>query len=641
MRYRAEVDGLRAVAVLPVILFHAGLSVSSGGFVGVDVFFVISGYLITSIIIEQVQRGTFSLLDFYARRARRILPALFFVLLCTMPLAWWWMVPGELREASQSVAAVSVFGSNFLFWFHSGYFDRLAAEKPLLHTWSLSVEEQFYVLFPMTLLVLWRFGTRSLIVLVATVAVVSLALAEYWQPWDASAAFYLLPTRAWELSIGVLCALVQFKRGQLKSEALSALGLVLIAASVVLYDQTVPFPSLYTLVPVGGAAFVILFAAEHTRTARFLSTKPLVGIGLISYSAYLWHHPLFALARIHSFEPPGISIMLALGGLSLLLAYVSWRFVEQPIRQFHGASPAKVLVVAAGVSALFFGVGTSGHLTDGFRSVKTTPEQRHLLDMAQYSPKRPECHTRGKDYRRPVDACEYFDGTVRWAVLGDSHAVELAYAVAERGKSFGVKVKHLSFSACGPVVDHTAAEVDCRNWTREAVEYIVGDPTIDAVIVNYRLQMYLWGDHSGVFPQLPNTVSEDVRNAYWRDLVRILGRLADAKKRVLLVLQAPELRRHVEQIIMEPGSRGDRVGVTRRWWDQRKAFVDSHRSDLPPKVLVIDPTDLFCDSASCYAVRDEQTLYYDADHLSVIGASYVARRVFETLIPAASDASSH
>jgi peptidoglycan/LPS O-acetylase OafA/YrhL len=633
MKYRAEVDGLRAIAVLPVILFHAGLSVSSGGFVGVDVFFVISGYLITSIIIDQVQRGTFSLLDFYARRARRILPALFLVVLCTMPLAWRWMVPGELRDSSQSVAAVSVFASNFLFWFHSGYFDRLAAEKPLLHTWSLSVEEQFYVLFPVTLLLFWRLGTRWLIAVVVTVAVASLALAEYWQPWDASAAFYLLPTRAWELSIGVLCALSQFKQGQLKSEALSALGLVLIATSVVLYDQTVPFPSLYTLVPVGGAAFVILFAAEHTRTARLLSTKPLVGIGLISYSAYLWHHPLFALARIRSFEPPGTYTMLALAGLSLLLAYVSWRFVEQPIRRFRGWSHSKVLVVAAGVSAVFLCVGTWGHFTDGFRSIRTTPEQRNLLNMAQYSPKRLECHTRGKDYLKPADACEYFDGTVRWAVLGDSHAVELAHAVAERGKSFGVKVKHLSFSGCGPVIDHTAAEVDCRNWTREAVEYVAGDPTIDAVIVNYRLQVYLWGDHIGVFPQLPNTVPEDVRNVYWRDLVRILGLLSDANKRVVLVLQAPELRRHVEQIIMEPGSHGDRVGVTRRWWDQRKAFVDSHLSELPTNVLVVDPTDLFCDSDSCYAVRNEQTLYYDGDHLSLIGASYVARRVFETLLP--------
>ena len=633
MRYRPEVDGLRAVAVLPVILFHAGLSVSSGGFVGVDVFFVISGYLITSIIIDQVQRGTFSLLDFYARRARRILPALFLVVLCTMPFAWRWMVPGELRDSSQSVAAVSVFASNFLFWLHSGYFDRLATEKPLLHTWSLSVEEQFYVLFPVTLLFLWRLGTRWLFAVVVTVAVASLALAEYWQPWDASAAFYLLPTRAWELSIGVLCALFLFKRGQLKNEALSALGLVLIATSVVLYDQTVPFPSLYTLVPVGGAAFVILFAAEHTRTARFLSTKPLVGIGLISYSAYLWHHPLFALARIRSFEPPGTFTMLALAGLSLLLAYVSWRFIEQPIRQFHGWSHSKVLVVAAGVSAVFLCVGTWGHLTDGFRSVKTTPEQQGLLDMAKNSPKRPECHTRGKDYLRPADACEYFEGTLRWAVLGDSHAVELAYAVAERGRSVGIKIKHLSFSACGPALDHTAADEDCRNWTREAVAYLVGDSAIDTVIVNYRLYWYLYGDHIGVFPQLPNSVKEDVRTAYWRDLVRILERLSGANKRVLLVLQAPELRRHVEEIIMEPGSRGDRVGVTRRWWDERKAFVDSHLSELPSNVLVVDPTDLFCDSNSCYAVRDQQTLYYDADHLSLTGASYVARRVFETIHP--------
>ena len=633
MRYRAEIDGLRAVAVLPVILYHAGLSVARGGFVGVDVFFVISGYLISSIIIDQHQRGRFSLLDFYARRARRILPALFFVIVCTMPFAWLWMVPGQLRDSSQSVAAVSVFASNFLFWFHSGYFDPLAAERPLLHTWSLGVEEQFYVLFPVTFLLLWRFGIRWLSALVVTVTIASLALAEYWQPLDASAAFYLLPTRAWELSIGVLCALSQLKQGQLKNEALSALGLALIVTSVVLYDETVPFPSLFALVPVGGAALVILFAAGQTGTARLLSAKPLVVIGLISYSAYLWHHPLFALARIRSFEPPGTFSMLALGGLSLLLAYVSWRFVEQPIRLFRGWSAPTVLAAAAGVSVLFFSVGTSGYLTDGFRSVKTTPEQRALLDMAQNSPKRPECHTRGRDYLKPADACEYFDGAVRWAVLGDSHAVELALAVAEQGRQVGVTVKHLSFSACGPVLDHTAADADCRNWTREAVAFLAGNSGIGTVIVNYRLHLYLYGDHAGVFPRLPNTVEENVRNAYWKDLVRILGRLTDAHKKVVLVLQAPELRRHVEELIMEPGSRGDRIGVTRPWWDQRKAFVDKHLSELPRDVLVVDPTDLFCDRDNCYAVRDGQTLYYDRDHLSVTGASFVARRLFEILLP--------
>jgi hypothetical protein len=230
-------------------------------------------------------------------------------------------------------------------------------------------------------------------------------------------------------------------------------------------------------------------------------------------------------------------------------------------------------------------VGTWGHFADGFSSVRTTPEQRDLLGKAQISPKRRECHTRGRDYLKPADACEYFDGTVRWAVLGDSHAVELAFAIAERGRGVGVKVKHLSFSACGPVLDHTAAEENCRNWTRDAVAYVTGDSAIDTVIVNYRLHAYLHGDHIGVFPDLPHSVEEEVRSAYWRDLVQLLRVLSEANKRVLLVLQAPELRRHVEELIMEPGSRGDRVGVTRRWWDQRKAFVDSHLTELPGQCL--------------------------------------------------------
>ena len=221
MHYRSEIDGLRAVAVLPVILFHAGFDWFSGGYVGVDVFFVISGYLITSIILKEQERSTFSLLKFYERRARRILPALFLVMLCCIPFARFWMLPSHLKSFSESLVGVSVFLSNVLFLFQSGYFAQASELKPLLHTWSLAVEEQYYLAFPLFVLLFWRFGRHRMAVLVAIAAVLSLILAEWGWRHQAAANFFLAPTRAWELLAGSLCAFYLVGKEPKNSNALA------------------------------------------------------------------------------------------------------------------------------------------------------------------------------------------------------------------------------------------------------------------------------------------------------------------------------------------------------------------------------------------------------------------------------------
>ncbi len=213
MKYRAEIDGLRGLAVVPVILFHAGIEMFSGGFVGVDVFFVISGYLITTILIEDIENKRFSIVDFYERRARRILPALFFVMLCCIPFAWMWMLPDPLENFGQSIVATTLFSNNILLFVTSGYWDLASEVKPLLHTWSLAVEEQFYVLFPIFLLLTWRFGKKRLFWIIVVLASISLALSEWGWRNLATANFYLGPTRAWELFAGSLTAfIVQKKR---------------------------------------------------------------------------------------------------------------------------------------------------------------------------------------------------------------------------------------------------------------------------------------------------------------------------------------------------------------------------------------------------------------------------------------------
>ncbi|MGC4079225.1 MAG: acyltransferase family protein [Rubrivivax sp.] len=372
MFYRPEVDGLRALAVVPVILFHAGLPGFGGGFVGVDVFFVISGFLITSIIAGELDTGRFSVAGFYERRARRILPALFVVLAACLPFAWAWMLPRDLGAFADSLAATAGFASNVLFWRSADYFDSAAELKPLLHTWSLAVEEQYYLLFPPLLVLLWRLPRQRRLALLAALGAASLALAQWASRAAPTAAFYLLPTRGWELLVGSLLALagptlttpVQASRAL--AETGGALGLGLLAAAVFGFDRQTPFPGAWALVPTLGAALLILCATPRTVAGRLLGSRPLVGLGLLSYSAYLWHQPLLALARHRSLQPPGHVLLAGVALASLGLAYASWRWVERPFRRPGRFDRREVFMLAATGSVAFFAAGLAGHLAHGF-----------------------------------------------------------------------------------------------------------------------------------------------------------------------------------------------------------------------------------------------------------------------------------
>ena len=372
MIYRREIDGLRAVAVLPVVLFHGGIEFISGGFAGVDVFFVISGYLITALIVQDLEKGRFSILEFYERRTRRILPALFVMLAVSSVLAALWMAPSQMAYYSKALASVALFASNIFFWRNSGYFDTGSESNPLLHTWSLAVEEQFYILFPLFMLAAWRFGRSRVFWMLVLAALVSLLLTEPGWRFKAWANFYLLPTRAWELLAGSLCALWLTARPQRENDLLAAAGLGAILTSFFLFDRNTPFPSFRTVLPVGGTALLILFAGPATLTGRLLALKPIVGIGLISYSVYLWHQPLLAFLRVRSLDAPSPELLLFAALLSLPIGYLSWRFVEQPWRKGQGArfrslSTAKTLSCALAGLVVVVSVGAWGTVSDGFR----------------------------------------------------------------------------------------------------------------------------------------------------------------------------------------------------------------------------------------------------------------------------------
>ena len=276
MKYRKEIDGLRAIAVIPVILFHAGFEHFSGGFVGVDVFFVISGYLITTIILSEKENGTFSLINFYERRARRIIPALFLVMLVSTLFSWVWLPPANLKDFSASLVAVSLFSSNILFWQETGYWGVVNELKPLLHTWSLAVEEQYYILFPLFLMLMWRFRKRWILSSFFLIALGSLSFS-HWAAYNIPTAnFFLLPTRGWELAIGAGVAFYFiYRKNTMRSllshkivdDFLSLFGLILIGYAIFIFDEKTPFPSLYALVPTIGTALIIVFSSRGHRVS--------------------------------------------------------------------------------------------------------------------------------------------------------------------------------------------------------------------------------------------------------------------------------------------------------------------------------------------------------------------------------------
>ena len=331
---------MRAIAVLSVILYHAQITIFDhqffkGGFIGVDIFFVISGYLITSIILKELTTTeTFSFLSFYERRIRRILPPLLFMMLISLPFAWMFMLPYQFKEFGYGLISISLFSSNIYFWRNTNYFSESSDLNPLLHTWSLSLEEQFYFLFPIAFIIFWKLGKKILISSIIFVIFLSLFLTQPIWTIGPTGNFYLLPTRAWELAIGSICAFYprEISLSYTKSSIGSFLGFGLILISTFFFDEGTPHPSYYTLLPTIGSALIIIFANQKTLIGKLLSIRLIVGIGIISYSAYLWHQPLFSFYKLQDILPTNNYILLGLSVLSLLIGFLSWKYIEKPFR---------------------------------------------------------------------------------------------------------------------------------------------------------------------------------------------------------------------------------------------------------------------------------------------------------------------
>ena len=363
--YRPEIDGLRAVAVVAVILYHARLGIVRGGYLGVDIFFVVSGFLITGIIEAELAAGRFSILHFYERRVRRIIPALMVMMLLCVPIAWRLMLPDDLENFGQSLVATTAFANNVLLTLTSGYFELATDFKPLVHTWTLGVEEQYYLVVPLVMAGLFRWGGRQLTVGVITaVTAISFGVALTCAYYAPIAGFYLLPSRAWELGAGSLVTLLAKPSGQ--REVPAALGLAAIIVSLALADERFTASIWPVAIPVAGTCLVLAYGRTGTIAARALAWRPAVIVGLISYSLYLYHQPVFAFARIMSLDQPSRTTMALLILPVFVLAWASWRFVERPFRD-RGRSRARTVVgLWLAASALLLAVGGAMAATSGF-----------------------------------------------------------------------------------------------------------------------------------------------------------------------------------------------------------------------------------------------------------------------------------
>ncbi|MGJ5136712.1 acyltransferase family protein [Bradyrhizobium oligotrophicum] len=478
--YRKDIDGLRAVAVLPVLLYHAFPKAVPGGFYGVDIFFVISGFLITGIIHKQMLSGRFSVADFYARRIRRIFPALITVVLVTFLIAWFVLPPRELKSLGTNIAGGAIFIQNFILLGQVGYFDLAADKKPLLHLWSLAIEEQYYVVWPLLLMLIGAWRRKSLAITLALAAASFIACLVV-QTRAPDHAFYLPVTRAWELMAGSALALwaggraIGNERGpeaaSIGREIIVVAALLAIVAAFWLYDRKLPHPGFLTLVPVLAAAALIGMSGTLVHR-HVLGARPAVFVGLISYPLYLWHYPLMAYARIHFVDGVAPSVMWGIVIASVVLAWLTYRFIERPIRFGRNWVPLKVGALVGSMAALGI-VGLVADRTNGLPIRIPQSLRGFMLDGSETARfwRADKCLL--KPDQSAADFAAECAGTGRHPLVlawGDSYAASLYPGLAHFASERGFDVAEFTASACPPLLGFVHPE---RRFCKGANDFVI------------------------------------------------------------------------------------------------------------------------------------------------------------------------
>ncbi len=618
--WRGDIQGLRAIAVLVVVVFHAWPGALPGGFVGVDIFFVISGFLISGILYRDIGAGRFSLADFYRRRVRRIFPALFVMLIATLATGCLLMSPQELTALARNTISSTLFVSNVDFYLTTGYFGRSAELRPLLHTWSLSVEEQFYILFPPLLWLVMRHARPLLVPLLAAGFIGSLVLSQWALGKSPTGAYFLPPFRGFELLLGAILALAPPPSPAVPRGAVAGLGLALIAASVALIHEGMGFPGLLALPPTLGAGLVLWAGRSGpSRPAGLISSRPFLFFGAISYSLYLWHWPVLSFLRIRM-QPgsPGDGWIVAALALIVLLSWASYRFVEQPIAHRPLFSGNILSGGLAGMAALALVAG----VVMGLRGLPARfPGAALALFAAEedYSPLRGACHRgAGQDLPYALSCVTGApDVAASIAVWGDSHGVEAGYETAQLLADSGRALRLLTASSCPPVLDLDFADRPrCQGDNAALLQALEQDRDIHTVI--------LFADAVHYFPSMDQT-------AFSAGYGRIAQALVAEGKSLILVSQIPNIGMQAAAVAGHALAKGTDpvlIGRPRATVETELAGWRDALRELAtvPGIVVYDPVARLCGADLCPVVDSNgAVLYFDPSHVSRAGARHLAQ----------------
>jgi peptidoglycan/LPS O-acetylase OafA/YrhL len=649
LSYRPEIDGLRAVAVLPVVLYHFGVPGFPGGFVGVDVFFVISGFLIGGLLWAELEStGRIRLGAFFGRRIRRLATAYLAMALATLVAAWFILLPFDFREFGQELVAATVYLANVHFFRDAGYFATASDQKLLLHTWSLAVEEQFYVVLPLLMLALARWR-RTLPALLVGLGLLSLVACIAMMRLSPTAAFYLFPFRAWELLAGVVMAILAQRSGfgwQVHG-ALSWAGLGLIALAVFGFSAGDHFPGAYALAPVAGAVLIILNGRHANPVNRMLASRPFLFFGLISYSLYLWHWPMVVLLKYYlGADHLGPSQIAGLMVAAVAVSWLSWRFIETPVRR--GLLPGwRLPVVYAGAAAALVGAALSFAFSDGWPN-RFSPEARPFIAATRgFHQDWSRCRVPRDGPWAGIEICPIGpEGPPRVLVWGDSHARAFKEGVEKAAFDAGTPGLLIWRGGCPPLlgvwkdekVSTPAEEALCAASGPAVLKGLEGTPGIDTVLLIGRWAYYAEGTGVGVdagnwirISERPGEVpAPDAQRALVaRAMADTAARLGQDGRRVFALRQIPEAfgytarraardvayGRSTAEALLAGDATTDRAAI-----EARNAAADAGlRAAFPPE-RIVDLWDRVCTASSCGILLDGAPAYYDNNHVTNSGA---------------------
>jgi peptidoglycan/LPS O-acetylase OafA/YrhL len=647
-KYRNDIDGLRSIAILPVLFFHAGFTVFQGGFIGVDIFFVISGFLITNLLIDDIEKtGKLNIVGFYERRIRRITPILFFTLFVTLILAIFILKPVELIKFSKSANATILFFSNIFFWRESSYFDIANETKPLLHTWSLSIEEQFYLFFPLLLALLMKFKYKTRLISLIFIFSFSVVLAELLTSTKPVASFYLIPTRSFELLAGSISAILImnksfkariFNLNTTQLNALCIIAFLCITAPIFLFKESMHIPGLISLIPCIGVAIICILGARENLISDFLSFKPLVFIGLISYSLYIWHQPVFAFARIISVNQLNQYHYLGLLLAVFILSILSWKFIEQPFRNKLTISKRNIFNYFFISSGILLGLNTIVTFSNGLPQ-RYTNSQLKLINMGTDGRRNAEKCSGWREKPFEINhACSLGDskimGDASVLLFGDSHGAAIAHALSEKLKSLKLKGIQATYLGCPPAIEieRTDNSFKCADFSSQVMNYLKTHPSIKTVVIAARWTLLTkqssfdnmeGGKEPAESPVYKNYLDGE---SLIDNSVITIKEILKMDKLVILIYPIPEVGWNVpNRFLRLPIEKWTDVSTSHqvylsRTLEVRKAFNNLNESELTK----VYPDKVLCGkNERCITVSDNQPLYYDDDHLSLVGATMV------------------